>query len=91
MCSLPQYRAARLCERLRVFRNRRRLALVRTVLVVVSTTLVVYHLLAQKQDYVELGCCDFNERDRQIVQRQLIQRKEAMGLKVSIASATPAA
>lgn len=52
---------------------------------------VVYHLLTRGQDYVDLGSTYFDERDRQAVQRQLVRRLEALGLKVTIEPTTPAA
>jgi transposase len=52
---------------------------------------VVYHLLTRAQDYVDLGSTYFDERDRQAVQRQLVRRLEALGLKVTVEPSTPAA
>ena len=52
---------------------------------------VVYHLLTRGQDSVDLGSTYFDERDRQAVQRQLVRRLEALGLKVTIEPTTPAA
>jgi transposase len=64
----------------------------RAVIAVAHTLLViVYHLLTREQDYVDLGSSYFDERDRQAVQRRLVQRLEAMGLKVTVESPTPAA
>jgi transposase len=66
-------------------RKRAALAVAHTMLV------IVYHLLTRAQDYVDLGSSYFDERDRQAVQRRLVQRLEAMGLKVTVEPATPAA
>lgn len=65
----------------------------KTAAVAVAHTLlvVVYHLLTREQDYVDLGSTYFDERDRQAVQRQLVRRLEALGLKVTIEPTTPAA
>jgi transposase len=64
----------------------------RAVLAVAHTLLViVYHLLTREQDYRDLGSSYFEERDRQAVQRRLVQRLEALGLKVTVEPAPPAA
>lgn len=65
----------------------------KTAVVAVAHTLlvIVYHLLTRQQDYVDLGGTYFDEHDRQTVQRQLVRRLEALGLKVTIEPATPAA
>lgn len=65
----------------------------KTAAVAVAHTIlvVVYHLLTRAQDYVDLGSTYFDERDRQAVQRQLVRRLEALGLKVTIEPTTPAA
>ena len=65
----------------------------KTAAVAVAHTLlvVVYHLLTRAQDYVDLGSTYFDERDRQAVQRQLVRRLEALGLKVTVEPSTPVA
>ena len=65
----------------------------KTAALAVAHTLlvIVYHLLMRGQDYLDLGRSYFDERDRQGVQRRLVQRLEAMGLKVTVEPAPPAA
>jgi transposase len=64
----------------------------RAVLAVAHTILViVYYLMTREQDYVDLGSSYFEERDRRGVQRRLVQRLEAMGLKVTVEPVPPAA
>jgi transposase len=74
-------------RRLTVRRGRKRaaLAVAHTLLVIVS------HLLTREQDDRDLGSSYCEERDRQAVQRRLIQRLEAMGLQVTVEPAPPAA
>jgi hypothetical protein len=52
---------------------------------------MIDHRLTRGQAYVDLGSTYFDEHDRQVVQRRLVRRLEALGLKVTIEPATPAA
>jgi transposase len=52
---------------------------------------MVYRLLTRQQDYVDLGSSYFDDHDRQAVQRQLVKRLEALGLKVPVEPTPPAA
>ena len=57
-----------------------------------SLLVIVYALLTQEVTYHELGGQYFDERDRQVVQRRLVHRLEALGYAVSLQpTATPAA
>lgn len=64
----------------------------RAAMAVAHTLLVmIYHMLTREKDYVDLGSTYFDEHDRQAVQRRLVRRLEALGLKVTIEPTTPAA
>ena len=65
----------------------------RAAVAVAHTLLVmVYALLTQEVTYHELGGQYFDERDRQVVQRRLVHRLEALGYAVSLQpTSTPAA
>jgi transposase len=52
---------------------------------------IVYHLLQRETTYEELGGRYFDERDRQAVQRRLVNRLKALGYEVTLQPATPAA
>ena len=52
---------------------------------------IVYHVLAEQQDYQELGGNYFDERDRQAVQKSLVHRLEQLGFEVSLTPTSPAA
>jgi transposase len=52
---------------------------------------VVYHVLSEETDYQELGGNDFDERDPQAVQKQLVRRLEKLGYDVTLAPTSPAA
>jgi transposase len=57
-----------------------------------SLLVIVYALLTQEVTYHELGGQYFDEQDRQVVQRRLVHRLEALGYAVSLQpTATPAA
>src|SRR5690348_11207566 len=43
-----------------------------------------YHLLRDGEDYRDLGSNYFDERDRQAVERRLVQRLEVLGHKVTL-------
>ncbi len=40
---------------------------------------IIYHVLARKEPYQDLGANYFDERDRQAVQRRLVRRLEQLG------------
>ena len=64
----------------------------RAAVAVAHTILVmVYALLTQRVTYHELGGQYFDQRDRQVVQRRLVHRLEALGYTVSLAPTSPAA
>jgi transposase len=52
---------------------------------------IVYHVLKRGTVYEELGAGYFDERDRQAVERRLVRRLEALGNKVTLEPADPAA
>jgi transposase len=52
---------------------------------------IIYHLLNRGTTYQELGGGYFDERDRHAVQRRLVRRLEALGNKVTLEPADPAA
>jgi transposase len=56
-----------------------------------SLLVIVYHVLTEDQDYQELGGNYFDERDRQAVQRRLVQRLEQLGYRVTLETTGPAA
>jgi len=55
-----------------------------------SLLVMISHLLSRDQDYQELGGNDFEELDRQAVQKRLVRRLERLGYEVSLASPVPA-
>lgn len=52
---------------------------------------IMYHVLAEEQDYQELGGQYFDAWDRQMVQKQLVRRLEKLGYQVTLAPSPPAA
>ena len=52
---------------------------------------IAYHLLRRDTEYQELGPRYFDEHDRQTVERRLVRRLEALGNKVTLEPAHPAA
>jgi transposase len=56
-----------------------------------SLLVIVYHVLTEDHDYQELGGNYFDERDRQAVQRRLVQRLEQLGYRVTLETTGPAA
>lgn len=52
---------------------------------------IVYHVLADEQDYQELGGNSFDEYDRQAVQKRLVHRLEKLGYEVTLTPGSPAA
>ncbi len=52
---------------------------------------IIYHLLKRGTTYQELGSGYFDERDRHAVERRLVRRLEALGNKVTLEPADPAA
>ena len=52
---------------------------------------IAYHLLVRGSSYEELGGTYFDERDRQLVQRRLVQRLEGLGYRVTLEPLTPLA
>jgi transposase len=67
-------------RRLLIRKGKRRAA------VAVAHTLLVmaYHILTRHEPYHDLGANDFDERDRQAVERRLVHRLEALGYTVSL-------
>lgn len=49
-----------------------------------SILVIIYHLLRDRSTYKDLGGNYFDERDRQIVQKRLIQRLERLGYQVEL-------
>ena len=49
-----------------------------------SLLLIIYHLLRDHSSYHDLGGNYFDERDQQVVQKQLIRRLERMGYQVEL-------
>src|SRR5215204_3350714 len=56
-----------------------------------SLLVIVYHVLAQRADYHELGGDYFDRQHRQTQQQRLVRRLEAMGLKVTVEALPEAA
>jgi hypothetical protein len=56
-----------------------------------SLLVIVYHVLAQRADYRELGGDYFDRRHQQTQQQRLIKRLERMGLKVTVEALPEAA
>ena len=52
-----------------------------------SILISAYYLLRDAEPYHDLGGHYFDERDRQAVERRLVQRLEALGHKVTLAPA----
>jgi transposase len=49
-----------------------------------SILVIIYHLLRDHESYQDLGANYFDERDRHIVQKQLVRRLERMGYQVEL-------
>jgi hypothetical protein len=49
-----------------------------------SLLVVVYHVLAKRADYRELGGDYFDHQHQQTQQQRLVRKREAMGLKVTV-------
>jgi hypothetical protein len=56
-----------------------------------SILVIIYHLLTEERDYQDLGGQCFDERDRQRVERRLVQRLERLGYTVTLETRDPAA
>lgn len=56
-----------------------------------SLLVIVYHVLAQRADYRELGGDYFDRQHQQTQQQRLVKRLEAMGLKVTVEALPEAA
>ena len=56
-----------------------------------SILVIVYHLLSDGTVYADLGVTSFDERDRQQVERRLVNRLEALGYRVTLELTAPAA
>ena len=56
-----------------------------------SILVIAYYLLRDGTDYRELGGNYFDQRQRQAVKRRLVSRLEALGCKVTVEDAAPAA
>ncbi|GHO71826.1 IS110 family transposase [Ktedonobacter sp. SOSP1-52] len=52
---------------------------------------IIYHILSEDEDYEELGGNDFDEWDRQAVQKRLVRRLEKLGYEVKLEPTSPAA
>ena len=52
---------------------------------------IVYHVLAQKSDYRELGGDYFDRQHQQSQQKRLVKKLEALGLKVIVEALPEAA
>ena len=64
----------------------------RAVVAVAHTILIIiYHLLREETTYRELGGGYFDERDRQVTERRLVRRLEALGNRVTVEPVDPAA
>lgn len=56
-----------------------------------SILVIVWHLLSDDQPYTDLGGGYFDERDRNVLQRRLTRRLEALGYHVTLQPLAPAA
>jgi hypothetical protein len=56
-----------------------------------SLLVIVYHVLAQRVGYRELGGDYFDRQHRQTQQQRLVKKLEAMGLKVTVEALPEAA
>jgi hypothetical protein len=65
-------------------KKRALVALAHTILV------IIYHLLARRVPYHELGMAYFDQREHQHVRRRLVQRLERLGYAVSLQPTTAA-
>lgn len=52
-----------------------------------SILVIVYHILKQKQPYIELGPTYYEEKKRNMIIRQSLKKLESLGLKVTVESA----
>ncbi|EGD52441.1 transposase IS116/IS110/IS902 family protein [Thermoanaerobacter ethanolicus JW 200] len=52
-----------------------------------SILIIVYHILKQKQPYIELGPTYYEEKKRNMIIRQSLKKLESLGLKVTVESA----
>lgn len=62
-----------------------------TIAVGHTLLVIVYHVLAQEQEYQELGGNYFDDHDRQAVQKRLVHRLEKLGYEVTLTPSSPAA
>ncbi|HAA80815.1 MAG TPA: IS110 family transposase, partial [Thermoanaerobacter sp.] len=51
-----------------------------------SILVIVYHILKQKQPYIELGPTYYEEKKRNMIIRQSLKKLESLGLKVTVES-----
>jgi len=51
-----------------------------------SILIIVYHILKQKQPYIELGPTYYEEKKRNMIIRQSLKKLESLGLKVTVES-----
>jgi hypothetical protein len=49
-----------------------------------SILVIAYHLLKERSAYQDLGGQYFDQRDRELLQRRLIKRLEALGNRVTL-------
>jgi transposase len=45
---------------------------------------IISHILSRTEAYQDVGANDFDERDRQAVQRRLVRRLEPLGYQVTV-------
>ena len=62
-----------------------------TIAVGHTLLVIVYHMLADEQDYQELGGNYFDEHDQQAVKTRLVHRLEKPGYEVALTPTSPAA
>lgn len=56
-----------------------------------SLLVIVYHVLAQRADYCELGGDYFDRQHKETQQQRLIRKLETLGLKVTVETLAEAA
>ena len=54
-----------------------------------SVLVIIYHVLSGKKRYEELGGNEFDERERQATEKQLVRLLEEPGYKVSLQLPVP--
>jgi hypothetical protein len=51
-----------------------------------ALVVIISHILSRTEAYQDVGANDFDERDRQAVQRRLVRRLEQLGYQVTVQS-----